>query len=191
MYFNRFSFRKIIFIFIRKTHFMYLHIISLRNLIWRSASLISALLISACLLSCGKCSCVDQSLVGIDLLNFDSSSTQSATVNEYVKDGTFTSLVNSSGSIRINNWGFVGELSYNFDYSYDYIVTVFPLGKVYKFKNLSHGSDSRSNAPNMGGECENCGNSISYNMNDSAYNIAEISFGHSNGGDGYSFQIHK
>ncbi len=151
--------------------------------------ILSGIAAAVVLFSCGKCSCVDQSLVGIDLINFDSSTTQSATVNEYKKDGTFSSLVNTSASIRIHNWSSVGELPYAFDYCYDYIVTIYPAGRVYKFKGLGHGSDSKSNALNMGGECERCGNSISYTLNDSVHNIAEMSYGHSNGGGDYFFQV--
>ncbi len=126
------------------------------------------------LYSCGKCTCKDPIIKGIDLVNLDTATEKTTTIDVYEKSTIgFTSLVSTHANQPIVPINGHGDLEFSFDYNHDYIVTINPLGKVLKIKNLAHGSVSEQNM-GMKSSCHACLNSITYTVNDSVVNRPKL-----------------
>lgn len=128
--------------------------------------------------SCKRPQCLTPG-VSILLVSADSIPDTIENVVIYKKGSGFSKVVDSfntplfslsSGSTsNPNNKGIgVGYQTYNI-YSYDWMFTLFPSGKVYKLTNFSHSNDHDAG---YGEITENCVNSVSCNINDSTYKVS-------------------
>jgi hypothetical protein len=125
------------------------------------------------LYSCGKCTCQNPIIKGINLDNLDTATEQTANIDVYYKSAVaFSSLSGTSQNIKISNANGHGDIEFGFDFDHDYIVTINPIGKILKIKNIAHGSYSKQN---MGfqASCQSCINSITYTVNDSIVNFPQ------------------
>lgn len=134
---------------------------------------IPALIVSVCcILSC-KVSCLTPQLVQFNFSNNnDSIPDTSANFVAYNKDNHFSTIVNSYTNIPITRTPYGGNylifpVMDNNIYDHDWMITLFPSGKVYKVSYFSHSNNSQSTGLN--GVHDNCVNSVKCNVNGATY----------------------
>ncbi len=132
---------------------------------------------SSYFVSCSKVHCLTPS-VGIALSSADSIPDTIENVIQYEKGSGFTRIVDSLKNIPLIVGFFPHSKYIVLDtsrnqiinvYSYDWIITLSPSGKIYKLTNFSHTNDHYEN---FGVVKDNCVNSVSCVINDSTYKIS-------------------
>jgi len=140
-------------------------------------TIIALVLLSSYFFSCSKVHCLTPS-VGIALSSTDSIPDTIENVIQYEKGSGFTRIVDSLKNIPLIVGFFPHSKYIVLDtssnqlinvYSYDWMITLFPSGKIYKLTNFSHSNDHYEN---YGVVKDNCVNSVSCVINDSTYKIA-------------------
>lgn len=98
-----------------------------------------------------------------------------ANVDVYAKGTDFRTVEHSVTNIPIDTlYEGHGYFTFSFDDAYDYKISIYPSGKVYKLKKMSHTHNTQSNLPGTGG-CEECANGYSYTLNDTTLSNPEVS----------------
>jgi len=135
-------------------------------LVMKYAFLILLLFVSIYMFPGCKCQCQDgpYSPYSLQFPNVNDSSA-TLTIAAYSKGSNFSTVIKNDTTIPLR---FGSAFYYSLDFSFDYLLTVSPTGKIYKLTKLAWGNASQS----MGftGDCgEPCYNGVSYSVNDSTY----------------------
>ena len=131
-----------------------------------TVNLVPLLLFALYSSSCSK-ACREAAIVGVEVNYADTTLDTMVVLSEYEANSNFTKLISSdTGSARNRMYGHFILVQYNLVSQYNYIVSVYPINKQYKIKNIAFGSSSKP-SDDDGASGDGCISSYTYTINDS------------------------
>jgi hypothetical protein len=141
------------------------------------AIFISLLFAPIFMLSCSKCSCLNEGIPGeVVFKNLNSASAAYATIAAYAQGSNFSTPVSwniaviTNTTLSINN----GGITYTFIPDYDYLITISPIGNIYKITNLGFTNSSTTVIGTGGCDEVICTDALIYTINDTNYNLQTL-----------------
>ncbi len=116
------------------------------------------------LYSCTKCKCRTLHNMTATVIHYSRGEDSFAKVEVYVKGTGFASLNNVMPHVAIDTlYDGKGRLDYTFDLVHDYIITLYPAGKVYKVKDITLKDNSETQFALLA-SCKTCYDRITYSL---------------------------